>query len=302
MRLYDTARFTFPLPPGHRFPVAKYRMLRESLWSDGLGHLLLEPPRIKRADLLQVHEEDYVDRVLSGGLSPAEERRIGLPWSRELAERALRSCGATLAACLDALGTGIGVSLAGGGHHALPDAGRGYCVLNDLAVAVRAVQARGLARRVLIVDCDVHQGDGTARIFAQDRRVFTLSVHARGNFPFPKAKSDLDIELPDGSGDGPYLEALQETLPEVFLRHDPDLIVYVAGADPYERDTLGRLRLTRAGLEARDRVVIGWARRAGIPVAITMGGGYADPLEDVVGIHRATVRIACAAVREGVEP
>lgn len=286
---YDTSPFEIPLPEGHPFPIRKYRMLRQALEAEGLGELLWTAPRAELRWVLEVHDRAYVHRVLSGTLSEAEQRRLGLPWSPQLAERALRSCGATVAACADALVRGVGLALAGGGHHAQRSAGRGFCVFNDLAVAARFAQHQGL-ERILIVDCDVHQGDGTAALFTGDATVFTFSIHARGNFPFRKARSDLDIELPDGAGDGVYLRALREALPAVLVAFRPDLLLYVAGADPLVTDRLGRLALSPQGLAERDRFVLETARSAGIPVGVTLGGGYGLPLEHTVRVHLGTVR------------
>jgi acetoin utilization deacetylase AcuC-like enzyme len=209
-----------------------------------------------------------------------------------MVERSRRSSGATLAACRAALERGAGVNLAGGTHHAFRDRGEGYCVFNDAAIAALAMQAEGLARRVVIVDCDVHQGNGTASIFATDPTVYTFSIHGANNFPFRKERSDLDIELPDGTGDAVYLAALERGLFHALSASQPDLAIYLAGADPHEGDRLGRLKLTKAGLEARDRLVLGHLRDAGIPVAVAMAGGYGRALEDTVDVHFATVRLA----------
>ncbi len=298
---YDTSPFEIPLPPGHPFPMRKYRMLREAVAAAGLHGLLRTAPRAELGWVLEVHDRAYVRRVLHGRLSAAEVRRLGLPWSPELAERALRSCGATAAACGDARARGVGLVLGGGGHHALRAAGRGFCVFNDLAVGVRFAQRAG-ARRVLVVDCDVHQGDGTAALFAHDPTVFTFSLHARGNFPFDKARSDLDVELPDGAGDEVYLRALGETLPGVLRTFRPDLVLYVAGADPLAGDRMGRLGLSGEGLAHRDRFVLGLARAQGVPVAVTLGGGYGEPLEETVRAHLRTVREVLRAFEEVGQP
>ena len=219
-------------------------------------------------------------------------RRIGFPWSPAMVERSRRSAGATIAACRCALASGCGVNLAGGTHHAHAGFGEGFCVFNDAAVAARAMQAEGLARRVLVFDLDVHQGDGTAAIFADDESVFTCSMHGRANFPFRKCASDLDVELVDGTGDATYLATLGVVLPLALGRAHPDLVIYLAGADPYEGDRLGRLSLSKAGLEARDRYVLDTLRDHALPVAIAMAGGYAERIEDVVDIHFATVALA----------
>jgi acetoin utilization deacetylase AcuC-like enzyme len=294
MHIYYTDRYVLPLPPGHRFPMAKYEMLRHRVVAAGLNgeDPLSEPPAATDVEILRAHDRGYLARVVSGGLTPAEVRRIGFPWTEAMVERSRRSSGATLAACRAALERGAGVNLAGGTHHAFRDRGEGYCVFNDAAIAALAMQAEGLARRVVIVDCDVHQGNGTASIFATDPTVYTFSIHGANNFPFRKERSDLDIELPDGTGDAVYLAALERGLFHALSASQPDLAIYLAGADPHEGDRLGRLKLTKAGLEARDRLVLGHLRDAGIPVAVAMAGGYGRALEDTVDVHFATVRLA----------
>jgi acetoin utilization deacetylase AcuC-like enzyme len=294
MEIFYSDQFTFPLPAGHRFPIQKYALLRErveraALVPDGA---LRVPPTATDEQILRVHQVGYLERVKEGGLTVREIRRLGFPWSPELVERSRRSVGGTVAACRSAMAHGLGVNLAGGTHHAFPDHGKGYCVFNDVAIATRALQAEGLAQRVLIVDCDVHQGDGTAAMFADDSTVFTFSIHGAKNFPFHKQKSDLDIELPDGTGDTPYLEALERGLRQAFGRAGADLVVYLAGADPFVGDRLGRLALTKEGLAERDRMVYDYSQRAGLPVGVTMAGGYAPQIEDTVDIHYETVRIA----------
>lgn len=295
MRLFFTDHFVLPLPEGHRFPMEKYARLRERVAAELVPpHELVVPEPASDEDLLRVHGSDYLSRVAAGTLGREEVRRIGFPWSPEMVERSRRSAGATLAACRAALadGEGISVNLAGGTHHAFADRGEGYCVFNDTAVAARAMQAEGLARQVLVVDCDVHQGNGTAAIFRDDPSVFTFSIHGAKNFPFRKERSDLDVELPDGAGDREYAEALERGLAAALSRFEPDLALYVSGADPYEGDRLGRIRVSKAGLSARDRFVLGTLRSAAIPVAVTMAGGYARDVSDTVAIHFETVRIA----------
>ena len=243
--------------------------------------------------LLRVHQPEYLAKVVSGTLTDREVRRIGLPWSPELVERSRRSVGGTIEACRSlALLDGIAVSLSGGTHHAFPDHGAGYCIFNDVAVAVRAMQAEGRARRIVVVDCDVHQGDGTAAIFAGDSSVFTFSIHGAKNFPLHKERSDLDVELPDATGDADYLNALEVGLERSLALACADLAIYLAGADPYVGDTLGRLALSQEGLAARDRLVFNQCRAAGLPVAVVMGGGYAKNIQDTVAIQLETVRIA----------
>jgi acetoin utilization deacetylase AcuC-like enzyme len=250
---------------------------------------LHEPPAANDAALARAHDPRYVDAVTRGAVDPAAQRRIGFPWSDAMVERSRRSAGATMAACRSALACGFGVNLAGGTHHAHRDFGAGFCVFNDTVVAARAMQAEAGVAQVLVIDLDVHQGDGTAEIVAGDRSVFTLSLHGRRNFPFRKAASDLDVELDDGTGDAAYLGTLRAALDVAFQRCDADLAIYLAGADPYVHDRYGRLALTKAGLAARDRLVIDALATRGIPVAVAMAGGYADCIDDIVDIHAATV-------------
>jgi acetoin utilization deacetylase AcuC-like enzyme len=300
MKIFYCDHFVLPLPPGHRFPIQKYVLLRERVMAAGLilpQNLTVPEPATDR-QILRVHNEDYLQRVKSGCLTPKEMRRIGFPWSPQLVERSRRSVGGTLSTCRAALLDGIAVNLAGGTHHAFPDHGQGYCVFNDSAIAARAMQAEGKAGRVVIIDCDVHQGDGTATIFKDDPTVFTFSIHAARNFPFHKAQSDLDIELEDGTGDEAYLEALEGGVERGLALARADLVIYLAGADPYAGDRLGRLALSKAGLAARDRTVLELCRRAGIPVAIVMAGGYARQVQDTVDIHFQTVRIAAGVAQE----
>ena len=242
--------------------------------------------------LLLAHHPDYIEKVLNGKLTEKETRRIGFPWSLQLVERSRRSVGGTIAACRAALEDGLSANLGGGTHHAYPDHGEGYCVFNDVAIAARAMQAESSARRIVILDCDVHQGNGTAAIFAGDSTVFTFSIHGEKNFPFHKEQSDIDIALPDGSGDEIYLEALHPGIQSAIDLAYADLAVYIAGADPFAGDRLGRLALTKAGLDERDRQVLNACQRAGLPVAIVLGGGYARKIEDIIDIHLQTIRLA----------
>ncbi len=294
MRVYYSDHFELPLPEAHRFPMAKYRLLREAVEQSGLfpAEALRVPEAATDEQLLRVHDADYVERVTSGALGEMEIRRLGFPWSPELVERSRRSVGATIGACRSALEDGCGVSLAGGTHHAFADRGEGFCVFNDVAVAIRELQAAGAIRRAVVIDCDVHQGDGTAAIFAGDRSVFTISIHGRRNYPLRKEESDLDLELEDGTGDAAYLEAVGSALAAVERLERPDLAVFVAGADPYRGDRLGRLALTVEGLAARDRLVLGSCRRLGLPAGVVMGGGYAPEVGEIVALHLATVLIA----------
>ena len=295
MRLFPSDRYPLPLPPGHRFPAAKYTLLRRRLEAHaaaGAPLVFIEPHAATDDEILRVHDRDYVGRVLAGTLSRDEVRRIGFPWSVPLVERSLRSTGAAVDAAAAALADGVAASLAGGTHHAGTNFGEGYCVFNDTAVAVREMQARGAIRRAVILDCDVHQGNGTAEIFRGDPSVFTMSIHGARNFPLRKQPSSLDVGLPDGVGDDEYLAAVAPAVATALDRARPELAVYIAGADPYEGDRLGRLAVTKAGLVARDRLVLDACRRAGIPVAIVLGGGYCADLEAIVDIHAATMLLA----------
>lgn len=295
MRLFPSDRYPLPLPEGHRFPVTKYALLRRRLEAHaaaGAPLEFVEPHAATDEELLRVHDRAYVGRVLSGTLTRDEVRRLGFPWSPQLVERSLRSTGAAVDAAAAALADGRAASLAGGTHHAGPDWAEGYCVFNDTAVAAREMQARGLVRRVLILDLDVHQGNGTAAIFAGDPDVFTASIHGARNFPLRKVPGALDVPLDDGVGDEAYLAALAPTLEAALARSRPELVLYIAGADPFMGDRLGRLRLTKAGLLARDRMVLAAAASAGAPVAIVCGGGYCDDVEAIVDIHAATMLLA----------
>lgn len=292
--------FVLPLPDGHPFPMAKYARLhaRVAARAAALGIELVEPAPAAAEDLHRVHDQGYVRRVLSGTLAPGELRRIGFPWSPAMAERARRSVGGTIAALRAALaGDGVGVNLAGGTHHAGVDRGGGYCVFNDAAVAARHVQAHGLARRLLVIDLDVHHGDGTAAIFAGDPSVYTFSMHGARNYPAVKPPGDLDIALPDGLGDAAYLDLLAAALPRAIAAAGADAAIYLAGADPYAGDRLGHLSLSKPGLRERDRLVLRRCREAGLPVAVAMAGGYAEDVEDIVDIHEATVLEAAALAR-----
>lgn len=277
--------------------MAKYRLLHERVAAaaTGLGIDLGEAPPASLDDLHRVHDPAYVARVLDGTLSASEQRRIGFPWSPALAARALRVSGATIAALRSAIEhAGLSATLAGGTHHAAHAHGAGYCVFNDSVVAARHVLAHRLAERVLIVDLDVHHGDGTASLVADDPRIFAFSMHAARNYPAVKPPGDLDVPLPDGTGDAEYLALLGRHLAEALERSRPDAVVYLAGADPFEHDRLGFLALTKAGLAARDRHVLGTCRALGLPVAISMAGGYAESVDDIVDIHFQTIAIAAA--------
>ncbi|MES2993479.1 MAG: histone deacetylase [Pseudomonadota bacterium] len=306
MQAFYADQFVLPLPPGHSFPMSKYRLLREQL--EGLPGLeMCQALPATDGELALAHTPGYLTAVVEGTLSPALQREIGFPWSEAMVERARRSVGATIAAARAALGGGgVAANLAGGTHHATAEKGGGYCVFNDAAVAARLMQAewhrtRRQLLRVAIVDLDVHQGNGSASIFAEDPTVFTLSLHGAKNFPFRKERSDLDVDLPDGCGDVAYLEALDGALAELWRRHaaaPPGLIFYLAGADPHEGDRLGRLKLTTAGLAERDRRVLAAARERRIPVALSMAGGYGRVVEDTVQVHLGTIRAAIESWRQ----
>ncbi len=302
MKLFYTDQFVLPLPAGHRFPVSKYALLRQRVLASGLVAPtdLWVPHAAAEEELLRAHSADYVHKVFHGELTPADVRRIGFPWSAEMVERSRRSAGATIEACRSALADGLAVNLAGGTHHAFRDRGEGFCVFNDSAVAARALQAEGRVRRVVILDCDVHQGNGTAAIFRGDPSVFTFSIHGARNFPLRKEHSDLDVELPPGAGDQQYLDALAPGLRTALDRAHADLAIFLAGADPYEKDRFGTLRLSKKGLQERDRMVLDHCRAAGLPVVVTMAGGYAPDVQDIVDIHWQTVQEAVR--RAGEQP
>lgn len=274
-------------------------MLRDAVLAAGLvspAHVH-EPERASRDALRLVHTERYIDALSSGTLTDAEQRRIGLPWSEALVERSFRAVGGTCEAAAAALDHGLAVNLAGGTHHAFPDHGEGFCVFNDVAVATRMLQHSGRIRRAAIIDLDVHQGNGTHAIFTGDRTVFTFSMHGGRNYPFHKVAGSLDVELADGTGDGVYLDTLASALPRVLSSAAPDLVVYLAGADPHEGDRLGRLCLTFDGLARRDAMVLDACREVGIPVAITIAGGYGRNIADTVQAHVNTLRVATGWVR-----
>jgi len=294
VKLFYTDHFELPLPDGHRFPMSKYRRLRQAIVENTLHRddVMLVPPAATDEQLCLAHERDYVDRVVTGRLTDAEIKRIGFPWSEKMVERSRRSSGATLAAARIALNEGISVNLAGGTHHAMRGAGEGYCVFNDAAVAIRTLTDENLIQRAAVIDCDVHQGNGTAEILGNDPNVFTFSIHGEKNFPIRKMPSHLDIDLPDGTRDEEYLSALGSGLSTTLAAGSYDLVIYLAGADPYEGDRLGRLKLTKKGLRRRDELVLSTLQKQGIPVAIAMAGGYAPNIQDIVDIHAATILIA----------
>jgi acetoin utilization deacetylase AcuC-like enzyme len=294
MRVFYTDQFVLPLPEGHRFPMQKYALLRQRVVESGIvaPEQLGIPHAATDVELLRAHDAAYLRRCQQGQLTAQEIRRIGFPLSPQMVERSRRSSGATIEACRAALADGFAANLAGGTHHAFRDHGEGYCVFNDGVVAARAMQAERRADRVLLVDCDVHQGNGTAAILAADDTIFTFSIHGAKNFPFHKEQSDLDIALDDGTGDAAYLAALDLGLCQAIELSRADLAIYLAGADPYADDRLGRLALSKDGLAARDRMVFRYCREAGMPVAIVMAGGYARAIADTVDIHFQTLRAA----------
>jgi len=294
LHCWSSPRYAITLPDGHRFPMAKYALLREGALASGLvapSHLH-EPERVAHADLLRVHTRSYVDGVEHGRLEPAHQRRIGLPWSEAFVERAFRVVRGTVEAAAHAVEHGIAMNLAGGTHHAFADRGEGFCVFNDVAVAIRRLQASGRIRRACIIDCDVHQGNGTNAVFADDASVYTYDMHGARNFPFAKVPARRDEPLDDGIGDADYLERLSSALPEVLRASQPDLVVYLAGADPHEGDRLGRLRLTFDGLAQRDELVLRTCREIGLPVCVTIAGGYGRDIATTVRVHLATVAAA----------
>ncbi|GIZ50617.1 histone deacetylase family protein [Noviherbaspirillum aridicola] len=292
MKAFYSDHYVLPLPAGHRFPMQKYRLLRDAVRETVPGVELQEAPAATDGVLALAHHPDYIDRVSRGTLSDSEQKAIGFPWTPQMVERSRRSAGATIAACRAALSEAVALNLAGGTHHAHAEHGEGFCVFNDAAVAARLMQAERRARHVAIVDLDVHQGNGTASILANDESVFTLSLHGERNYPFRKACSDLDVALADGTGDEAYLAALHAALQNMLDRFQPQLFIYLAGADAHEGDRLGRLKLSMAGLAARDRMVFDSARGRGIPVAVAMAGGYGKNIQDTVAAHLQTVRIA----------
>jgi acetoin utilization deacetylase AcuC-like enzyme len=294
MKVFYSDHFVLPLPEGHRFPMVKYSMLRERIAQDGIcgPKELLAPRAVTDEEILRAHAPDYLRRVVSGTLTDKEVRRIGFPWSEKMVERSRRASGGTLGACLAALDEGFAANLAGGTHHAFSDRSEGYCVFNDSAIAARAVQAAGLLERVVIIDTDVHQGNGTAQILRTDPTVFTFSIHGAKNFPFHKEESDLDAPLPDGADDTEFLQALERGLEASLEAAHAELAIYLAGADPFEGDRLGRLSVTKSGLAERDRLVLEMCRERGVPVATTMAGGYASEVEETVDVHFQSIRRA----------
>jgi acetoin utilization deacetylase AcuC-like enzyme len=301
MQAFYTPHYYANIGDGHVFPIRKFELVRDKLLREGTlqPSELIEPSSASIADVLLVHTEDYISRLCNGTLTQKEIRRLGLPWSESLVRRSFYAVGGTLAATEVALAEGYSSNLAGGTHHAFADRGEGFCVLNDVAIAIRAMRARKLIRRAAIVDCDVHQGNGTATIFAGDADTFTFSMHGANNYPLFKPLSTLDVELRDGTTDDEYLDCLQRHLPAVFA-HDPDIVFYLAGADPYAGDKLGRLGLSIAGLRERDACVLRECYDREVPVVTVMSGGYGKDINDTIEIHCNTIRMVKAVFESEV--
>lgn len=306
MKVFYSDTFVLPLPEHHRFPMRKYSMLRERVEAAGLageGELLVPEP-VTDAQILRAHEPGYLHRIVTGTTTRKEQRRIGFPWSEAMVERSRRASGGTLGACRAALEEGFAANIAGGTHHALSYRGEGFCIFNDAPISLRALQDAGRIERALILDTDVHQGNGTAEILAGDDSVFTFSLHGAKNFPFHKEHSDLDVELPDGADDGEFLSSLERGLDEAFERSrageagGAEIAIFLAGADPFEGDRLGRLKVTKPALAERDRLVLEGCRGRNLPVVMVMAGGYADEIEHTVDIHFQTVHRAATMHRE----
>ena len=290
-RIFYSPYYYADIGENHVFPIKKFELVRDRLLAEGTlqSSEIVAPEPAKIEDVLLVHTEDYVSRLKNGTLTTKEVRKLGLPWSEALVRRSFLATSGTINAAKHALENSVSSNLAGGTHHSFPDRGEGFCVLNDVAVAIKVLQREKLAERFLIVDCDVHQGNGTAFIFENDESVFTFSIHGAKNYPLFKERSTLDIELPDRTGDAEYLETLNEALPRIFM-HNPDIVFYLGGADPFEKDKLGRLGLTMEGLMKRDETVLSFAKERDVPIVTTMSGGYAADIKDTVEIHSNTIR------------
>ncbi len=290
-KLFYSPYYYAEIGENHVFPIRKFELVRDLLLKEGTltKSEIVAPEPAKIEDLLLVHTEDYISRLIDGTLTVKEIRKLGLPWSESLVRRSFHAISGTITAAKFALQDGVSSNLAGGTHHAFPDRGEGFCVLNDVAVSIKILQREQLAERFLIVDCDVHQGNGTAFIFQNSPEVFTFSMHGAKNYPLFKEVSTLDIELPDKTADTEFLETLEQALPRIFT-HDPDIIFYLGGADPFENDKLGRLALTINGLKKRDEMVLEFAKSKDVPIVTTMSGGYAANINDTVEIHANTIR------------
>ena len=296
--------YVIDLPAHHTFPIQKYRLIREQLLAERTltPEEVLEPTLVEPGDICLVHTADYWGRLATGTLAPSAVRRLGLPWSEALVRRSRASAQGTLTAARIAIRDRVAINLAGGTHHAFPDRGEGYCVLNDIAIAIRCLQRDAWMQRMAVIDCDVHQGNGTAAIFADEPDVYTFSIHGANNYPLVKVPGKRDIPLPDGTSDDAYLSALEDAVPKVLADFRPGLVFYLAGVDPHDGDRLGRLRLTHQGLRRRDEYVFRVCRDAAIPVAVTLGGGYGQVLQDTVEAHCNTVRAAKAVFADGSFP
>ncbi|HZY64400.1 MAG TPA: histone deacetylase [Rubrobacteraceae bacterium] len=294
MKIFYSDHFVLPLPEGHRFPMVKYSMLRErvSKMQNGVVNELRVPRAVTDEEILRAHTPAYLSRVVGGTISAKEMRRIGFPWTEHMVERSRRASGGTLEACHAALEDGLAANLAGGTHHAFAHRGEGYCIFNDSVIAARALQREGSVEKIAIIDTDVHQGNGTAAILEGDDSIFTFSIHGEQNFPFHKERSDLDVPLPDGADDGEFLAALEKGLEMSLDVSGAEMVIYLAGADPFVDDKLGRLSVSKEGLAERDRLVLESCRGRGIPVVATMAGGYAKEVENTVDIHFQTIRCA----------
>ena len=302
MKAFYATDFVLKLPEGHRFPMQKYALLRDAVASTLPRVTLQAAPAATDGQLAMVHTPAYIECIASGSISAAMQREIGFPWSPQMNLRARHSVGASIAAARVAMTEGVAANIAGGTHHAYADKGGGFCVFNDMAVTARVLQSDWLQQRgprarpmaVAIIDCDVHQGNGTAHVFRNDPTVFTLSLHGDKNFPFRKEPGDLDVALPDGLDDAGYLAALDEALGRLTQRFAPDLVLYLAGADIHEGDRLGRLKVTDEGMRARDTVVFEWAKTKGLPLAFAMAGGYGHEIASTVRVQFQTFEIAQA--------
>ena len=292
MRVFYTPHYYAEIGDGHVFPIRKFELVRDRLLSEGtLQHGELSEPAPATVEEVQlVHTEDYISRLSSGTLTTKELRRLGLPWSESLVRRSFYAVGGTISAAHRALEEGFSSNLAGGTHHAFADRGEGFCVLNDVAIAIRVLRRKSLVRTAAIIDCDVHQGNGTATIFTNDLETFTFSIHGANNYPLFKAKSALDVELADGTADKEYLKALAENIPAVFA-HEPEIVFYLAGADPFVGDKLGRLAVSMEGLRQRDACVLNQCYEHEVPIVTVMSGGYGKDISDTVEIHCNTIRM-----------
>lgn len=292
MQVFYTPRYYADIGPGHVFPIRKFELVRDKLLAEGTiePSEIVEPSPAPLEDVLLVHTTDYISRLCSGNLTTKEIRRLGLPWSESLVQRSFYAAGGTLAAARASLAEGYSSNLAGGTHHSFSGRGEGFCVLNDVAIAIRAMRARKLIQRAAIVDCDVHQGNGTATIFTGDMDTFTFSIHGANNYPLFKAQSTLDVELADGTSDTEYLDTLAKHLPAVFAA-DPEIVFYLAGADPYKGDKLGRLALSIDGLRERDAYVLRECYEREVPIVTVMSGGYGKDINDTIEIHCNTIRM-----------